>query len=392
MLDYLVVGSGAGGATLAKELTSVGKKVLILEQGPESKINKANRTYSIIQSAVEIWSTACVGGTTKVTMGNAVRANYLNNALDEYYDSAEEELGVVEVPETHIGQATRNLLHCSDDWNRMPKAIDFSKCKKCGRCPFGCPTGARWDASTYINDAVRNGAKILPSTEVKRILMENGQVRGVEVSDGRQFESRSVILCAGAIETPRILMRSGIDNVGNGLFVDTFITVGGLKKDVGLNRELGMALFIKRKGYLLSPHYSGFLMPYLSSKGFVARPDDVLGLMVKIEDAPTGKVLLNDTIKTITKKDSRLLEQGKEEAKKILMETGVDEKTIVSTYYRGTHPGGTCSRIIGKSYETGFEGLHISDASVIQGPFGLPPMLTIIAIAKNVSSMLLGRA
>jgi len=390
MFDYIVVGSGAGGAAVARELACSGKKVLILEAGPEAKASEANRAYSIIPSAVEIWSTLCFGGTTMVTMGNAVRSDTYSD-LSKYYDIAEKDLGVSKVPDTHIGPATKALLDCSGDWQRMPKAIDFSKCKMCGRCAVGCPHGARWDASRYLAEAARNGAEILTSTEVKKILIGNNSASGVESFNGQRFEGNAVILCAGGIETPRILARSGVDGAGKGLFVDTFMTVGGVKRGAGSTTELGMALVIKREGYLLSPHYSSFVMPYLTSKGIASKPSDILSMMVKIEDEPAGIVSQEGVEKPITQKDSKLLEQGRVEAIEILTAAGVEKGSIVSTYYRGTHPGGTCSKVVNSSYATDVDGLYISDASVIPGPFGIPPMLTIIAIAKKLSASILGR-
>ena len=388
MFDYIVVGSGAGGATVARELSNANKNVLVLERGPKTEKNTANNTYSIIPSAVEIWNTECIGGATKVTMGNAVRSS--NDSLAASYELAEKDLGVFQVPETHIGYATKMLLDCSNDWIRMPKAIDFRKCVRCGRCAYGCPNGARWDSSAYLTEAAHNGAKISDLVNVKKVVIEKKRVRGIETSEGKKFEASSVVLSAGGIETPRILMRSGINDVGKGLFVDTFITVGGVKKDAGLNKELGMALVMRREGYLLSPHYSAFVMPYLASKGINAKPSDVLSLMVKIEDEPDGEVFLDGVTKTVSQKDSVLLNKGREDATNLLLEAGVEENTIVSTYYRGTHPGGTCSKAVTGSYGTDIEGLYIADASVIPGPFGLPPMLTIIAIAKKLSSLLIG--
>jgi choline dehydrogenase-like flavoprotein len=388
LFDHIIVGSGAGGATIAKELACAGKKVLVLESGPKIRADLANRTYSIAPSAVEIWSTLCQGGTTMVTMANAVRSD--NYALAECYKEAEGELGVSAVPDSHIGKATGRLQECSDKWQRMPKAIDFNKCIRCGRCAVGCPNGAKWDATKYLEEAERNGAKVLASTEVRKVILEKNAVRGVETSGGKRFEADSIILCAGALETPRILLRSGIEGVGDGLYVDTFVDVGGVVRNIGQNSELSMALVMKGKGYLLSPHYSSFLNPYFSSKGIMVKPSDMLSLMIKIEDEPTGKVTLDNVFKTLTERDKRLIDLGKENAEEILIKAGVEEDTIVTTFYRGTHPGGTCSKIV-KSYETEISGLRISDASIIPGPFGLPPMLTIIAVAKKISATMLGK-
>jgi hypothetical protein len=173
--------------------------------------------------------------------------------------------------------------------------------------------------------------------------------------------------------------------------VDTFITVGGLFEGVGLNRELNMALFIKRDGYLLSPHYSSFLVPYLSSKGIRARPVDILGIMVKIADEPTGVVEEGRVIKGLSNRDVDLLERGRREAEEILISAGVSPETIVSTYPRGAHPGGTCVSLA-KDFSPILESLYVCDASIIPGPLGIPPILTIIAMSKKLAAVLTGRA
>jgi choline dehydrogenase-like flavoprotein len=391
LFDFIVVGSGAGGATVAKELSGAGKKILVLEAGPEKRAGEASSTYSITPSNVEIWTAQCIGGTTMVTMGNAVRSKALT-FLNEFYGAAEMELGVSNMPDTHVGPATSVLLESSADWQRMPKAIDFARCKNCGRCSLGCPNGAKWDSSSYLAQAEKNGAKIKPSTKVKNILARKNCAYGVETFDGNRFEGSSVILSAGALETPRILMRSGIGGVGRGLFVDTFMTVGGIRRDIGLNRELGMGAFIMRNGYLISPHYSSFMAPYLSSKGFATKPGDLLSLMIKIEDEPSGEVAIDNVYKTNTKKDVELLDRGRNEAADLLRGSGVEEGTIVSTFFRGAHPGGTCAEAVDRGFETEVQGLRIADASIIEGPFGLPPMLTVVAMAKKLSVELLGRA
>ena len=49
-----------------------------------------------------------------------------------------------------------------------------------------------------------------------------------------------------------------------------------------------MAIYIERDGYMLSPHHSSLLLPILAERGINAEPQDLLGIMVKIEDEPSG--------------------------------------------------------------------------------------------------------
>ncbi len=66
---------GAGGATVARELSKKGKTVTLLEKGPYTKIKYAYKHYENADVGVEtaFLKTSCIGGTTLVTAGNAVR-------------------------------------------------------------------------------------------------------------------------------------------------------------------------------------------------------------------------------------------------------------------------------------------------------------------------------
>lgn len=389
--DYIVVGSGAGGATVAKELSRAGKHVLLLEKGREMAPGTESKAYSVIRSGIEIWLAECLGGTTTVSMGNAVRSR-IGKRLEPYFEEAERELGVVQMPLDRMGPVSRQIMELSDEWILMPKCIEFSKCQSCGSCAYGCLHGAKWSSKRYLTVAESSGCKIMTGLSVEKVLMENGRSVGVKVWGGGSFRSKAVILSAGAIETPRILLRSGLD-AGMGLFVDTYTTIGGLKKGANFNKEVGMPFYMIRDGHLISPHFSSFLWNLMRNTVIDATPSDIVGLMVKIRDAPAGIVRMETVEKFSTESDLNELDKGRKDAKNLLLELGVEERTMVEVHPRGAHPGGTCSELVRspEEVETEVEGLFISDASVIPGPFGLPPMLTVIAISKRLASSLLGR-
>ena len=87
--------------------------------------------------------------------------------------------------------------------------------------------------------------------QLLKLMSENGKVTGVK-SNNKEFEADMVILCAGAISTPRILNKFGI-RAGDNLFVDTFVTVGGLLSGIKFNKEVQMNALIELDDIILSP-------------------------------------------------------------------------------------------------------------------------------------------
>lgn len=387
-MKVIVIGSGAGGATVARELARSGINITVFEKGPSIKMKNAYEHYEILNSGVEISQTVCVGGTTAVTMGNAVRTceeSFKNIGIDlkREFEEIEEELEIQTLPDSFFGDGTRKIMGASQslgfEMEKMPKIIDPEKCKPCGKCASGCSRDAKWTAEIFIKESEKYGAEIIDNTPVTDILVENGKVKGVK-SYNKVFSADIVILSAGAIETPKLLQKIGI-NAGNNLFVDTFVTVGGMLKKIKFNKEVQMNALIKLDDIVIAPHFSSLLVDKIPK----ARKKDILGLMVKIADEPSGIVGENVT-KYSTANDLELLARGATIAGAILKEAGVDPKTLVSTYARGAHPGGTAAigDVVDKNLKTGIDGLYVADASVFPKAPGAPPVLTIMALAKRL--------
>lgn len=426
--DVAVIGTGAGGATAARELSKRGLKVLILEKGKRHKIgtsanyiksipiklnlnlvNEDEQNIDFLKRPAELMYIEDVGGTTPVALANACYACstcYTNSATTQFkiHDldlfkeliDASGDLKVSPFPADLMGPATRKMVKCGESlgffMEPMPKFIDFSKCDGCGLCIHGCKKGAKWDATHFVNEAVANGATLISDFDVTRIIHENGDVKGIEGSFGdkiKYFEAKRVIIACGALNTPQILKNSGIiENVGEGLFCDLFITVGGYLKDINYNKEIPMGVKSEFGPYFLSPHFSNQLISLMEDRGLNVNPEDVIGIMVKIADDANGKVNEDKYIeKTLTKRDLGLLKEGYEKSVKILVEMGVDPNVIVSTPIRGAHPGGTAAmgKVVDNNLETEIKGLYVADASVIPQAPGRPPILTITALAKRLA-------
>ncbi|MFA5296458.1 MAG: FAD-dependent oxidoreductase [Methanoregulaceae archaeon] len=142
----IVVGSGAGGATMAKELAASGHSVLLIERGPEIAERDAHRHYANIDAGVKLMRTCCLGGTTMVSGGNALRCleaelEALGIDLSAEFAEAEQELAVQELPDELIGDGTRRLMDAAKRLGfpvrKMPKFINPAECLRDGRCVPG---------------------------------------------------------------------------------------------------------------------------------------------------------------------------------------------------------------------------------------------------------------
>jgi choline dehydrogenase-like flavoprotein len=91
-------------------------------------------------------------------------------------------------------------------------------CNNCGFCSFyGCPIHAKGDPVAPLQRALLSGrAELRPETFVSRVLVRNRRATGVEYqgADGvvHTMDSRHVVLAAGAMETPRLLLLSQFDH------------------------------------------------------------------------------------------------------------------------------------------------------------------------------------
>ncbi len=392
----IIVGSGAGGAIIARELAKDKIPVTIIEKGPYIHSKDAFNYYDAYSDDVDLLTTTCVGGATIVSMSNMVRA--LDEELHEYgidiskeYEYVEELVKVHDLDDSHIGRGTQLFLDAGRELGlktlKMPKAIREEDCIQCGKCAFGCPADAKWSGKDFVDEAVDAGATFISEAEVTEIIVEGSQVKGIKyIKDNveESIDSDTVILSAGAIGSTLLLRTAGID-AGHELFFDPFVTVGGYLKDINFNTEVQMAGLVIGKDFVLSPHFSTFTFDDdVESK-------DILSIMVKTADDAVGYVDDDgDVVKINTINDIRLLAEGVATAGFILEKAGVDPSTISSTVYRGAHPGGTApiGKIVDSNQETEINGLFVSDASVLPISPGKPPILTILALSKRLADYL----
>lgn len=397
----LIIGSGVGGAIIGMELAKSNIAVTIVEKGPFCDVKDSYKYYDEVDNYLDLSKTVCVGGSSVVAAGNGVKL--LEDELAKYdvdiskeLNEVEELIGIHEMDDSHFGKGTKKFMEAAKSIGlpvvKMPKFIREEDCIQCGKCAWGCPEDAKWSSQDFVKIAIENGAKLIDNTEVTEIITEKDSVKGVKIknSDGSIdiIESDTVVLAAGAIESAIILQNSGI-KAGEKLFMDPFVTVGGVLKDINYNNEVTMNALIVGGNFVLAPHYSILLNENIDDESI--KKTDILSIMVKIPDDNNGKIVDGKIIKENTIKDVRFIAEGAATAGAILVEAGVDPTTIVSTRLRGAHPGGTAAigDIVDTNLETEYKGLFVSDASVIPEAPGAPPIVAILALAKRLSKHLI---
>lgn len=257
-VDVCVIGTGAGGAVVARELAEAGVNVLMLEEGPyytgrdygESTALEAARmlyrksgyTFTVGNQPVLLPFGRCVGGTTVINSGTTLRAlpsaverwteqaglRNFTAALDEYYARVEQVLNVSPVPEKLFGENGRIFRRGAEKMGYRGKGLlrNQRDCCGCGRCFLGCPHDAKQATQvSYVPLALKAGARVLTGCRADRIWVESGRVRGVRASvrHGRlrrrlpvTVEAQLVVVAAGAIFTP-LLLRKVKGRTGTGL-------------------------------------------------------------------------------------------------------------------------------------------------------------------------------
>ncbi|MGH9381928.1 MAG: GMC family oxidoreductase N-terminal domain-containing protein [Thermoanaerobaculia bacterium] len=271
--DVVVVGSGAGGGLAAGLLAEAGYDVLLVDKGPYLQGEELNQlegwmlgclyeqagTLTSSDGGVHLFAGSCLGGGTTVNWTASLRTpdsilgewaeelalpHLTGAAYREGLDEICASLGVsteesLDNPQnTRLRRGAEALGHAVGTIPRNVSGCAQDGCRGCGYCGFGCRKGhKRGTLETWIRRTAAAGGRVVPGAWVERVRVSEGEVKGVEIralsEDGEPVElfvaARCVVLAAGAIHSPALLARSGVEHpeLGRNLYLHPTVAVTG---------------------------------------------------------------------------------------------------------------------------------------------------------------------
>ena len=263
--DVAIVGSGAGAGITAELMAKAGLDVVLIEEGPlksSSDFRQLEReAYPALyqdsaarktaDQAVTILQGRCVGGSTTVNWTSSFRtpdetlawwqrhyglSEYGAEDLSPWFLQAERRLGIG--PWLAPPNENNDLLRRGAAKLGIAAAAIQRNVKGCwnlGSCGLGCPTNAKQSMLvTTIPAALDRGARLLVEMRAQDFEHRGGRISALECiavePDGTpiddatlRIEARHYVVAGGAINSPALLLRSGLPDPHGHLGTRTFL-------------------------------------------------------------------------------------------------------------------------------------------------------------------------
>lgn len=480
--DVLVVGSGAGGATVAREFARHGLDVVIVEDGgPVRRADFRGRAlHRVVEyyrdngltstfggSTIAVPMGRVVGGTTVVNSGTCLRAPDFvleswartdgatlaaPEAMGPAYEELAERLQIEPVAADVMGNngliARRGAEALGLRAGPIPRPT--SGCAGTGQCAFGCPRDAKQAMHlTHLPDAVAAGARIFGRCRVDRLRLKGRRVVAAEarILDGRRrptphrltFHARVVFLCAGALVTPALLLRSGFGRTGgalggnlrihpgsgiSGRFAETVNGWQGVMQSFAIDEWLEEGMLLEATFPPLGLGYSAGALPGVGEEHAeqLAKVANVAAIGSIISDISSGRVRVVPGLGPIMlyrmgREDATRTVTAMARAARVLFAAGAEEvypgvpavpvlrnpreaaaleskglrpaELKVSAYHpmgtarMGADPARSVCDPSGRVH--GAFNLYVADASLLPGSTHVNPQLTLMALCLNVA-------
>ena len=489
--DVCVIGSGAGGAVAAAELAAAGRDVVVLEQGEHwtSRDFTQREDEMLPRLFEEAGMRQTVDGNITILQGRSVGGSTVHNlcyafrtppailrmwreehALPELTDTSllasfervETNLRVKPIREDEVNSLNRLLRSGAQKLGYSGFVTQHNRegCVKSGYCLLGCSYDAKQSMLvTYVPRASEAGARVYANARAERIEAPPSGPRRVfgNVVDhaGRtcgsiEVEARVVVLAAGAVASPDLLLRSGLGGpeVGRHLHLHPSVMVAGYwPEPIHAYRGIPQSYYIDEfidlerephTGYVLMP-IAGFpVLAAVNTPGFgrdhFRQMRDFAklgGLLVLLHDRSEGSVRSGRSLGkpeiryTLDAADRALLASGLHHCAEVLfaagaqrvvvpfqpeplvLERGADLGQIAHHEVRegtlpiaSTHPQSTCrmggdpaTSVVNAFGELhGVRGVFVADMSVFPTSLGAPPQITTAALADRTAHHILARS
>lgn len=469
LADVIVVGSGPGGSVTARECARAGLAVTVIEEGPwveagtvepfsleqmRRQYRNEGLTVALGRPSVAYTEGRCAGGGSEVNSGLYHRPPSgllqwwaAEHRIDDLSEGSLERHHLVVERRLSVQRAAGSLSPASEVLRRGAEAlgwagVDVPRWATPVPDGAGAPVTRQTMTRTYLADAVTAGAELRVGVRAERLLVEDGRCRGVIVRDlvtGRteQLRARTVVVCAGAIHTPALLLRSGVTaggEVGRHLAVHPTVKAVARFPDE-VNDPADVPTYQVKFGSWLSLGGSASGPPLLalhladSWPEFGSRLADwrrSSSYYAAITSAGTGRVRVlpgrADPVVTyaLTSQDLAGLRSGMARLLHLLLAAGADEvypgtagaavvraaadipraaaalgrgtASVMTVHLMGSARmggEGTASACDSWGRVRGVEGLRVNDASLFPGAPGVNPQGTLMALAhRNVEEML----
>jgi choline dehydrogenase-like flavoprotein len=297
--DVVVVGTGAGGAVVAKELAEQGHAVVLLEEGDYNMradfsgqtSDMQRKLYRDMGATVAVGNTwipiplgRTVGGTTAINSGTCYRTpdRVLNEwvhqlGLDDlapqkmapWFERVEATLGVAPADARYTGGVARVIARGCDalGYSHQPLKRNAPECDGQGVCCFGCPTDAKRSTNvSYVPLALKAGAALFTGLRVDRVMIDGGRAVGVvahaKLPDGSlrtlTVRARATVIACGSLLTPLLLEGSGIGT-----------SSGQLGRNLSIHPALGVMALFDEKLYGGNAIPQGYAIEHFHDEGIL---------------------------------------------------------------------------------------------------------------------------
>jgi choline dehydrogenase-like flavoprotein len=486
--DVVIVGSGAGGGVAAGELAAAGKAVMVLEMGGYyneadfvqyegagyQKLYLGGGALTTKDQGVTLVAGSCLGGGTVVNYCTSFRTpdevraewaeqhhlpTFTTQDYDASMDAVSQRINVnrdQSAPSKHEALMSKGLEKLGWHVDKLPR--DVKNCPQdhgCGYCMFGCQRSAKQSTLiTYLQDAYQHGAKVIVNCRAERILVEQGRAVGVAASvttaSGERHtltvRAKAVIAAAGSLQTPALLLRSGLTNPAIGRYLRLHPATGVwgvLREDAEPFGGPLQALYSEQFANLQDgygfrfewvPIHPGTLslsMPWTSGKqhkDLMRNYRHIVPLGILLRDHESGQVSIDKRGESVIEYrlapyDRAHMRKGIEAATEVLEAIGVEEIMAPSPQMISYRPGASGSRVeflrqvdatgyrpnyfglityhqmgscrMGQDPQTSVvnehneahevRGLFVTDASAFPSATGVNPMLTVMSIAHRAA-------